>query len=270
MRTVGIFGVPRSGTSWLAHIFNSHPDVVLRFQPLFSYGHKGMLRNDSSGDEIRAFFDAILHSTDEFTLMKAEMQKDYPIFEKSPTPTHLVFKETRYLGIVDSLIRKSPTTKVVAIVRNPLAVLASWVRAPREFEKGWDIRREWREAPSKNRGRPEEFYGFNRWKEFAVACLRLQAEFPERLFLLRYADLNAAPMDKARQALDFCDLDMGEQTQDFIEDSRSRHDADPYSVFRSMAGDEGWRNVLPEEIADSVVDEIEGTELGRFLNVGNE
>ena len=37
MKNVAIFGVPRSGTSWLGQIFNSSPMVAYRFQPLFSY-----------------------------------------------------------------------------------------------------------------------------------------------------------------------------------------------------------------------------------------
>ena len=57
---LAIFGVPRSGTSWLSQIFNSHPDVAMRFQPLFSYSHKGRVSEDSSSEEISEFFDELV------------------------------------------------------------------------------------------------------------------------------------------------------------------------------------------------------------------
>jgi len=94
MDKIAIFGVPRSGTTWLCQILNSHPDVALRFQPLFSYGHKGSLTASSSAEEIRAFFEEILWTQDAFALMATERQKNYPAFQKAVTPTHIVFKET--------------------------------------------------------------------------------------------------------------------------------------------------------------------------------
>lgn len=224
-----------------------------------------MLRADSSGKEIQAFFDSILRSTDEFALMKAEMQKGYPIFAKSPTPTHLVFKETRYLGIVENLIRKSPDTRILTIVRNPLSVLASWMLAPREFAKGWDIHREWRDAPSKNRGRPEEFFGYKKWKETAEAFLRFSLKYPEQFKLVSYAELNQAPGDTTRRLFGFCGLKMCDQVEDFLSASKSRHDADPYSVYRAKANDNNWQGVLPAEIVTQIASELKHTPLERFL-----
>ena len=33
MRTVLLFGMPRSGTTWLGKIFDSHPDTLYRHEP---------------------------------------------------------------------------------------------------------------------------------------------------------------------------------------------------------------------------------------------
>lgn len=55
MNKFAMFGVPRSGTSWLSQIFNSHPSIVMRFQPLFSFGHKGRLSENSSESDIALF-----------------------------------------------------------------------------------------------------------------------------------------------------------------------------------------------------------------------
>lgn len=111
MKNIAIFGAPRSGTSWLAQIFNSHPDVLLRFQPLFSYTHKHRLSNKSTRDDIEGFFDEISQSKDDFVLMRAGMHKSYPAFNKAFKSTHIVFKEMRYLHIIENLLIQCPDIK---------------------------------------------------------------------------------------------------------------------------------------------------------------
>lgn len=268
MNKIAIFGVPRSGTTWLSQIFNSHPDVVLRFQPLFSYGHKSGLSECSSASEIHKFFDEILCSQDAFALMTTEMQKNYPSFRKSASPTHIVFKETRYLHIIENLLTQCSDVRIIGIVRNPLAVMTSWISAPKEFNLLWDINNEWRGAPSKNLNRPEEYYGFDKWRESAEAFLRFGSQFPKQFLLVRYDELNKAPLDITQSIFNFCGLEVCDQVRDFLSVSKSRHDPDPYSVFRSKANDESWRGILPAEIVEQVVLELKQTPLETFLQDG--
>ena len=135
LRTISIHGVPRSGTSWLAQIINSSPDVALRFQPLFSYTHKGALTPNSSKVQINDFLTSILHTNDPFVLMKdANIHAGYPEHKKNSNPSHLCFKTTRYHHVLENLLLKKPEHKVVAIIRDPRGVLDSWKRAPREFD----------------------------------------------------------------------------------------------------------------------------------------
>jgi len=265
MDNIAIFGVPRSGTSWLSQIFNSHPDVALRFQPLFSYGHKGRLSESSSAEEIQSFFDEILCSHDAFTLMKDEFQKNYPEFQKTITPTHLVFKETRYLHIIENMLTQCSDIKIIGIVRNPLAVLASWVLAPKEFDSEWEINREWREASRKNQNKPEEFYGFNKWKETAEAFCRFEKLFPQQFMLVRYNELNSAPVEVTGNMFSFCGLTVCDQVEIFLAKSTSRHDSNPYSVFRSKANDNRWKDVLPPDVVLEIQSELNQSSLKDFL-----
>lgn len=265
IKNIGIFGTPRSGTSWLGHIFNSHPDVALRFQPLFSYGHKGRLTTHSSAEEVRTFFKEILCSQDAFATMTSEEQKDYPDFQKSALLTHVVFKETRYLHIIENMLAQCSDIKVIGIVRNPLAVLASWMLAPKEFKPGWDIYGEWRRAPSKNQNKPEEFFGFDKWKESTDAFLRFESQFPQQFLLVRYDELNRAPLDATRKIFEFCDLKVSDQVEEFLRASKSRHDSDPYSVFRAKANDDRWQGVLPADIAKQIIMELQHTPLEIFI-----
>jgi Sulfotransferase family len=265
MKKIAIFGVPRSGTSWLSQIFNSHPDVALRFQPLFSFAHKGRLTEQSSREEINQFFDEILQSQDAFALMKADMHKSYPVFDKADPPTHIVFKEMRYLHIIENMLNRCPDVRIIGIVRNPLACLASWTQAPKEFNPEWDMHSEWRTAPRKNQNRPEEFYGFDKWKEVAGNFLRYQMTFKNQFKLVRYDRLNADPVETSADLFRFCGLSMHPQVREFIKASHSMHDANPYSVFRAKASDTQWKNVLPADIVDGVQRELKDTPLNTFI-----
>jgi hypothetical protein len=269
MDKIAIFGVPRSGTTWLSQILNSHPDVALRFQPLFSYGHKGSLSERSSAAEIRTFFEEILCTQDSFALMATEIQKNYPAFQKSISPTHIVFKETRYLHIIENILTQCSEVKIIGIVRNPLAVIASWVLAPKEFNPAWDINSEWRGAPSKNQNRSEEFYGFDKWKEIAEMFLRLKSQFPQQFLLVSYDKLNKVPLDTTKTIFDFCELNVCDQALDFLVASKSRHDSDPYSVFRAKASDDRWQYILPDEITKKIMLELKNTSLDIFLQNDN-
>jgi len=265
MNRFAIFGVPRSGTSWLSQICNSHPDVMMRFQPLFSYTHTGRLKDASSAVEIDMFFEEIIRTSDPFTLMNSASHRNYPKFQKSLVPTHLGFKETRYLNIIENLLQYGGNTKILGIVRNPLAVLASWQGAPKEFNPEWDIRLEWRYASAKNMNKTEEFYGFEKWKSSTRDFLRFQKEYPDRFRLIRYDKLRMRPAELTGEIFKFLDLGMDEQVTHFIEASQATHDNDPYSVFRGKANDNSWRNSLPAEIVDEILVELRGSGLDQFI-----
>lgn len=266
MKKIAFFGLPRSGTSWVSHIFNSHPDVALRFQPLFSYGHKGELSELSTSSDISRFFERILCTDDPYALMLTDSQKNYPVFNKSNFPTHIVFKETRYLNIIRNILESSHDVLVVGLVRNPLATLASWVRAPKEFSHEWVLEMEWRAAQSKNQGRVEEFFGFDKWKEVASNFLEFQNSYPDRFKLVKYSEINANPVLKTKDIFSFCGLSYPKETHDFIHRSRGHHDVDPYSIFRANASDSSWIEVLPASIVQEIIEEVSQTPLKAFLD----
>lgn len=267
LRVIGVHGVPRSGTTWLGQIFNSHADVAYRFQPLFSYAFKSRLDPHSSAAQISEFFHDIYSTEDDFVLQKgeADLSKMTVRFSKSPHPTNLVYKEVRYHHILENLLLSSTDVRIVGIIRLPCAVIQSWVNAPREFKKEWNILEEWRLAAKKNQGRPEEFYGFAKWKEVAELFLRLQVSYPDRFLLVKYAELIASPMVEVQRIFGFCGLSLGDQTRKFIEASRSRDDGNPYGVFRNHTRDDKWLNRLPNQISSAIMSELRGTELEMFL-----
>lgn len=266
---IAIHSVPRSGSSWLGEIINSSPDVIYSYQPLFSYPFKGALSTSSTGKDVDDFFDHISKTDDEFIRQSKERkQLTKPVFKKE-SPTISVYKEVRYHHIVEHILLSSKNTKVVGLIRNPLAVLCSWISAPREFraDLGWDFEKEWRTAASKNLNRPEEFFGFNKWKEVALLFHRLQKTYPDNFYLVEYSDLLNDCELQVRQLFSFLGLTYTKQTHLFIQNKLGENSTKSvYSVFNTKERDDNWKSVLNENIVQSIVHELEGTDLMKYID----
>lgn len=269
LQRLAIHGAPRSGTTWLGEILNSSPHVIYKYQPLFSYAFKSYLDEHATAARIDDFFSAIAGTTDAFLDQSVQRQRgDLPQFAKAE-PTHIVYKEVRYHHILPNLLANSDV-KLVALVRNPLAVMASWLAAPREFRRdlGWQVADEWRMAPSKNQGRPEEFYGFERWKESARLFHALAQQFPLRVRVVRYSELLEDPPAVTQHLFDFAGLAMGEQTRAFLAESRGEDRADTYAVYRSKRVDDGWKTLLDDSIVAAIRADLAGGDLSCYLDEG--
>ncbi len=263
--TILIHGVPRSGTSWLGQLFNAHEDVAYRYQPLFSHAFKDRLRPDSSPEAIEEFFDDLMTTDDPFVLgCDPDIHGSYSKFRKSADQTHLVVKHVRYHHLLTNWLDSLNSLKVVALVRHPCAVILSWFNAPREFNPEWDPHKEWRLAQAKNQDRPEEFNGFDRWKEAARLFLRLSQERPQQCRLLRYGDLIADPLGETEGVFNWVGLQPTTQSTGFIRESTSRHVEDAYAVHKIKADDQRWRKDLHPAIADAILSDIKDTELEQF------
>lgn len=265
-QVVGIHGVPRSGTSWLGQIFNSHEHVAYRYQPLFSYAFKGRLSESSEIGEIQGFFDELLLSDDNFILQRGEsrLANRSNSFRKGPA-THLVYKEVRYHHILQNLLSTDFPSRIIGIVRDPVDVIASWVQAPKEFSPEWNILEEWRFARRKNQNQPEEFFGFEAWKWTASKFLSLSLKYPDTFFLLRYESLASNPRETIAKVFQFCQLEMTPQVEDFLSRSTEFDDQDPYGVHRPPRYESRHRKHLPGAIISQIQRELENTSLAGFL-----
>lgn len=263
---VGIHGVPRSGTTWLGQLFNSSPEVAYRYQPFFSYAFRGRIDVESSVDEIHAFFADLLDTADDFVLQRgrARLSLAATEFDKS-SPRHLVYKEVRFHHLLPRLLESVPALRVVGIVRDPRSVIASWIRAPREFDPAWSIDEEWKHAPAKNAGLEENWYGYDRWKQFVELLEGLRGRHPDRLRIIRYEDLAASTDEVVGDLFRFAGLELAEPSRRFIRESTSRDDGDPYGVFRKRGADRAGVRDLPSHVAARIEDELRDTALARYL-----
>jgi hypothetical protein len=266
-KKVAIHGVPRSGTSWVGEILNSSPHTAYRYQPLFSYSHKDYLNNASASDDIDQFFKRLYHCDDNFTNQK-EMRKsgNFPNFRKAQI-THVIYKEVRYINILFNMMRKTEDVVLCAVIRNPLSVINSWLNAPREFRRdlGWSEIDEWRYALKKNLNRPEEFHGYEKWKEAANIFIELLKVFPNRVYIIEYSTLLMNPIEESKRIFNFLNLKITNQTKRFISDSTNCVNQDEYAVFRKDQSDDKWKIDLDTEIAKEIHEDLKGTYLERFI-----
>ena len=189
-QVVVVAGVARSGTSWLGEIINSSPDVAYRFQPLFSYAFKGALNEDSSREEMDRFFPASTTATIRFCYSRKSANRGYiRLLKRTPNRPASSSRTCRYQYTVPSILRLCPHAKVIGLVRHPCGMLNSWIHNRKEFPPGSDALKEWRFGACKNQGRPEEFFGYYKWREVANLYLDLARQFPDQFLLVRYRDL---------------------------------------------------------------------------------
>lgn len=267
MLKIAIHSVPRSGSSWLGNIFNSQPSVVFKYQPLFSYTFKGYLTENSSDEYINFFFEKIANTENSFMDQGDEKARGIvPEFSKNEHPTHLCYKEVRYHNILENMVEKGNDIKFIFLIRNPLAVLYSWKNAPKEFktEQGWNFDEEWQNAPSKNLNLPEEYNGYEKWKEASYLFLNLQKKYPKKVLVLEYDKLLQEPELTIQGAFNFVNLELHPQTVSFLKESTSKNIDDSYSVFKIREEDTDWKN-LPEYIIEYVGQDLKGTPLEEYL-----
>jgi len=269
MKKIAIHSVPRSGSSWIGQIFNSAPDVAFRFQPLFSYAFKDYLGASSTREEIDTFFKEILKSDDAFLLQQEKVDAGiYPTFNKSQVVTHVVYKEVRYHHILKNMLLQDPDVLVIGIVRNPYAVINSFLNAPREFRKdlGWDELEEWRYAPSKNLDKPEEFNGYEKWKEVTLLFQDLKRRYPDRFYLVHYDSLLENSVEEVEKIFHFCDIPMSQQTVDFLTSSQSIDHDDAYSVYKKKMLDDSWKKSLHPSIVSAITEDLKQSDMKEFLS----
>jgi hypothetical protein len=237
---VAIFGLPRSGTTWLGQLLNAHPNILYRYQPLFSYEFKDFLASDFSTEDLTDFHRKLPDAQSEFTCPKHPFKKE--------EPSVLLYKNVRYHHLSRRMLEKSDI-RIIFISRDPLAVLNSWYNAPREFYPEWSIEDEWEFAPSKNQGRPEEFFGFDGWRRAEEMHRENARLFSDRVKIVSYETLAENTELQMNELVQWLELPMHSQITQFIEASAKRDEQSTYSIFKKPS-----TFTLPQEVKALIIE----------------
>ncbi len=268
MKRIAIHSVPRSGSTWLGEIFNSHANVIYKYQPLFSYAFKGRLTATSSKAQIVDFFRDIADSDDDFiNQTNARNEGKMPLFSKDTKKEAIVYKEVRYHHILHNLLVNDKDVKIIGLIRNPKATIHSWLNAPKEFRKDlfWDELEEWKWAKNKNLNKLEEYNGYEKWKEVAYLFHDLEQKFPLQFKLINYSDLVTNTTNIVIEIFEFCELSFNKNVKLFLENSSSNSNADAYSVFKRKTNDNSWKGKLNPIIVEEIDNDLMGTEFEKYL-----
>ncbi|MEQ9064808.1 MAG: sulfotransferase [Vicingaceae bacterium] len=266
-KIIDINGVPRSGTSWLSQIIDSCEDVRFKFQPLFSDSFKNALNLSSSRNEIIEYFETLYNFEDDYLdNIKLKRQNIYPIFrDKAGSPSILSSKHVTHHYLLPYLLKTISEYNVIIIIRNPCAVLSSFKHYPSDFNHNWDFKDEWEFAPKRGKFRPENYFGFNKWKEFAKLSIELKKIFSNRVYLVKYEELMKNPDSETEKIFNFYGMRLGDQTRKFINSSIQINKSDPLSVYKSDRDVNKWKADFNIEIMQKIYSDIESTELAQFL-----
>lgn len=247
-----ITGMPRSGTSYVGQLFDSHPRTIFRMEPLFAYRFKNMLNNGSTCTEVKALWNSLVDVEDDFMDQRDKrLAGSYPTFSKKK-PSTLVVKTTRHHELLEKYLTCLPEITVFAVIRHPCGAINSWLKSPKEFrEKGCKTERDWRTGGCRKSG-VGEYWGFNDWIEITKKFIRLESQY-KNFHILRYEDLVNETDQRLKAAFSLADLDYPTQTQEFIKKSHQEHVNDPYSVFKSPDVAYQWKNELQRDISDEII-----------------
>lgn len=261
-----VCGMPRSGTSWLGQIFDSSPDVAFRMEPLFSYRFKNVLNGQSRRVDIEKFFDDVYLANDEF--MKQKENRDngsYQSFEKNPKTEYLVMKTTRHHALLPRYLELIDNIEIVSIVRHPCATINSWINTEREFEtKGCTIEDDWKSGGCR-KGEEGESWGFDDWLAVTRQHVMLCKEY-NNFNIVKYSDLIDAPEEMVKNLFASLSLKYTAQTDAFLTDCHSKHNENPYSVFKDKGVKNKWESILNHDIAQEIIAGVKAVNLSEFLD----
>ena len=267
MKLAWLTGMPRSGTTWISQFFAASPHVRVKFCPLFSYSFKNSMTKDSDANSWYRFFNRVYETEDEYMdqiyLRKNGLIPDFR--NKDDQPQTLLIKSNRHHHLTESLLEKLPDLRMIALVRNPFSVINSWIRNPTEFPSGADPLQEWRSGSCRKTG-VGEYWGFDDWKSVTMMHLGLAELYPDRFFIHRYEECARDPYGEARKMFDELEVDYSPHVDKFICLSRSTHDENPRSVYKSNNNTNKWRDQLDKRIVDGIYSDLADTTLAKFID----
>lgn len=253
-------GMPRSGTSWLSQIFDSHPNVSFKLSPLFSYAFKNRVNEKSSSEEWLQFFGDVSVSNDDFVNQLYRRDSgEYPVFIKEKLQK-LVIKDTRYHNLTEVLLNLFSDIKMIHIVRHPCGAINSWLKAPKEFSPDLNPLNEWRTANSRKTG-VEEFWGFDDWLLLTKKYLEWQENYPERVKVVYYEKIVENALAETVKMFNFVGLNMSKQTESFLIESQNSHEESEYAVFKSKSVVNNWKTELQPQIVNEIYQALRDKDL---------
>lgn len=265
-KVIAIFGMPRSGTSFLGQVLDSSPEIAYRLEPLFSYKLKNMVDENSSKEEFIDFFNKAFDSDEDVFMNQVEKREKghYPVFTEKQ-PLYLGFKTTRFHQLLPTLLKyfNENELKVISLVRHPAGAIYSWINHPKEFPQELNYKDEWKSGKCRKTAK-EEFWGFDDWKDVMKQHIELEKQY-SNFKIFQYESIIYNLEEEIKNLFSFIGLKYTEQTIKFLKESQSKNIDDPYAVYKDKSVTSKWKKLLDLDIQEEIIKDIKNSELERFL-----
>ena len=241
---------PRSGSTWLQSIFESHPNIKTIYQPLFSYAFKNCIDKNSTKEEFNEFINNIEKTDDEFCCMKSNLhtnnkKTDLIRFDKDNIET-IFMKHTHHHNLIETFIKLHPSIKIIGLIREPCSVIYSQMNAKHEKLK------DWLDGKDKNKDKEENFFGFNKWLEVKEIFYTIKEKYPDNIIIVNYEDLVKNTIIEIEKICDFCNLEIHKNMKESIKLMNSKTEVYDYSVFKNKDTIEKWKGKLDDKIVEYI------------------
>jgi hypothetical protein len=295
-----IVGAPRSGTTWLAKIFDSHPDVLYRHEPdeVVPAGDSieasmtlWVRQRDPRTAGKRPFFPKSWQTTPERLLRTALAYSGaaasrgglsgWPIPDLGDVRrARMVIKSVRLSAGIGAFVQAYPRGRGLLILRHPCGQVASVMRGTSDgrfdlAEAGTDMPFDEASAIGFAGCHGVDEVAFQRLPDAAKYAWSWRAfnetahgsiERRSNARVVVYEDLCANPTSEARRILEFTGLPWHQQTEAFLARSTSYDGpAGYYAVVRnSIAAAERWRTSMSREDQHAVRAVVRDSPLIRY------
>jgi hypothetical protein len=268
MKIVSIHSSPRSGSTWIQSVLQSHPKITTRFQPLFSYRYKNIINDDTDIDAYNHFIEGLINTDDEFVLCKSEFHQKNNININCDTDhinnTTLVMKNVHNHNQIINLIRLNPDIKIIGLIRHPCAVVNSFIKCKNEYDPFSENEplpgNEWLYGSKKNIDN-NYFWGYIGWIRTMNIFLHIKEVYPDNIIFIQYEKLITDPNNEFQKLFQFINLEFDNKVRDFLNDHTNNNNDihtihSDYSIYNYNQPHDKWKEELDKDIQKYIFENL--------------
>lgn len=262
---ISIHSAPRSGSTWLQAVLESHPEITTRFQPLFSYAFKNRVNSETTVELYHKFIQDLYFTQDKFVLSESDFHKKHRIelpklYKTNKEQITMVMKNVHNHHVIKHLLNLDPTVKIIGLIRDPFATVNSYIQTKSEY------RDDWLDGSNKNVSE-DDYWGYLFWKKTVDTLLEAKKNSPNNVIIIKYEQLVLNSESEFEKLFKFIGVTFDKTVKQFIKDSLSctksvNHTNSEYSVMKdsSMLNINRWQNTLDPLIINFIKEDLDKEE----------